>query len=169
MTFPNNVLFISFYNLYNIGQIATFPSPINIKNIKHLSTNDIGICHECNKKRPYKNWCNPCYSSHFKKSFGKWTSGNKSLDKFIRKSQLSSISRMNCLEWIPRYHLTDVELLYNNDYGSVYSANWIDGFIINWNKGEKCWNRCNYGVKVILKTFMNDDDFADFLHEVKLK
>lgn len=149
------------------GQIATFPSPINIKNIKHLSTDDIGICHECNKKRPYKNWCNPCYSPHFKKSFGKWTSGNKSLDKFIRKSQLSSISRMNCLEWIPRYHLTDVELLYNNDYGSVYSANWIDGFIINWNKGEKCWNRCNYGVKVILKTFMNDDDFADFLHEPK--
>ncbi|CAG8497266.1 87_t:CDS:2 [Rhizophagus irregularis] len=84
------------------GQIATFPSPINIKNIKHLSTDDIGICHECNKKRPYKNWCNPCYSSHFKKSFG-----------------------------------------------------------------EKCWNRCNYGVKVILKTFMNDDDFADFLHEPK--
>ncbi|CAB4405134.1 unnamed protein product [Rhizophagus irregularis] len=71
------------------GQIATFPSPINIKNIKHLSTDDIGICHECNKKRPYKNWC------------------------------------------------------------------------------EKCWNRCNYGVKVILKTFMNDDDFADFLHEPK--
>jgi hypothetical protein len=75
---------------------------------------------------------------------------------------------MSCLEWIPRYHLTDVELLCTNNYGSVYSAIWIDGFIINWNKGEKCWNRCNYGVKVILKTFMsnNDDDFTDFLHEV---
>ncbi|GES79652.1 kinase-like domain-containing protein [Rhizophagus clarus] len=148
------------------GQIATFPSPINIK---HLSTDEIGICHECNKKRPYKNWCNPCYSSHFRKSFRKWTSGNKLLDKFIRKSQLSSISRMNCLEWIPRYHLTDVELLCNNDSGSVYSAIWIDGFIIDWNKSEKFWNRCNYGVKVILKTFMNhnDDEFVDFLREPK--
>jgi hypothetical protein len=95
------------------------------------------------------------------------------LDKFIRKSQLSSTSRTNCLEWIPKYHLTDIELLHSNDYGSVYSATWIDGFIINWNKGEKCWNRCNYSVKVILKTFMNNqnnDDYSstDFLYEVNI-
>ncbi|RIA93844.1 kinase-like domain-containing protein [Glomus cerebriforme] len=162
----------SIFKTYKIeqGQIATFPSVSNINDNKQLSTtsDDIGICRECNKKRPYKSWCNPCYSSHFRKSFGKWTSGNKLLDKFIRKSQLSSTNGINCLEWIPRYHLTDVELLCENDSGRVYSANWVDGFILNWNKSEKCWNRCNYDVKVILKTFINnDDDTADFLHEPK--
>ncbi|CAG8680528.1 7022_t:CDS:2, partial [Funneliformis caledonium] len=145
--------------------IATFPSATNLK----LQPADkIGICNECNKKRPNKNWCKPCYSSHFKKSFNKWTSGSKILNKFIHKSQLSSTSRTSCLEWIPRYHLTDVELLSKNNYCSVYSAIWVDGFIVNWNKDDKCWNRCS-GVKVILKTFtkIDNDVSTDFLHEPK--
>ena len=108
-------MFITFVTPSDIGQIATFPSAANIVQPADV----IGICYECNKKRPYKNWCNPCYSSHFKKSFGKWTSGNKTLDKFIRTSQLSSTSRMNCLEWIPKYHLTDVELLHSNNDSSL--------------------------------------------------
>ena len=151
-----------------IGQITKIPSAISDE--KQWFANELEICSECKKKQLHKNWCNKCYSSHFKKSFGKWTSGNKILDKFIRKSQLSSVSRMNCLEWIPKHQLTDIKLLYANNRGSVYSAVWLDGFIVNWNKAEKCWNRinrCNYGIKVILKTFMKDDD--DFsLHEVNI-
>src|SRR5687767_8116336 len=55
-----------------------------------------GLCNECSQpntghygsyNRYY--WCQSCNSKYFQQDFDKWTSGNKEIDEFLQKFQLS--------------------------------------------------------------------------------
>ncbi|RHZ85729.1 hypothetical protein Glove_61g19 [Diversispora epigaea] len=54
------------------------------------------VCSECNQERDDSRWCKPCYLTHVKNDFDKWTSGNNIIDKFIQDAQLNA----NYEKWI---------------------------------------------------------------------
>uniref|UniRef100_U9SLJ9 Uncharacterized protein n=1 Tax=Rhizophagus irregularis (strain DAOM 181602 / DAOM 197198 / MUCL 43194) TaxID=747089 RepID=U9SLJ9_RHIID len=68
-----------------------------------------------------------CYAIQFQQNFINWTSGNKDIDKFIRDAQKIG----------------------------VYRANWIDGFIDEWNDYSQNWDRCNQNMVVTIKRLNN--------------
>src|SRR5687767_13769876 len=68
---------------------------------------DYGTCSNCGERNTSYNWCQICRSKHFISCFVRWTSGNRDIDKFIRNTQIKSLSRNRVLEWIPYEQLTN--------------------------------------------------------------
>ena len=102
--------------------------------LNYLNTNDI-ICEKCN---------NICNVKHFQLNFKNWTSGNNDIDKFIQDTQLSAHNNaLKALEWISYDRFYDIEYIAKGGFGKVYRANWIDGFIWNWDNKNQNWERHN--------------------------
>src|SRR5271169_5646054 len=112
-------------------------------------------CKECNKKNTGYEWCNACNAKHFQQNFKNWTSGNDDIDKFIQDAQLSAEHSFQVLEWIPYNRFYDINYIAKGGFGKVYRANWIDGYITNWDNTKKCWNRRNPNKFVALKSLNN--------------
>ena len=107
------------------------------------------ICEKCNKV---------CNSIHFQQNFKNWTSGNNDIDKFIQDTQLSVHTSWikNALEWIPYYRLYDVKYIAEeHEFGKVYRANWIDGYLNEWNDENQNWERKDQNMLVILRILNN--------------
>src|SRR5436190_5670505 len=102
---------------------------------------EYGLCEECSQPNTNYNWCQSCNSKHFQQEFNKWTSGNKEIDEFIQKSQLSAINRYEVLEWVPYDRFKNIEHLAEGGFGTVYKAKWIDGYIQHWNNSQNKWYR----------------------------
>nr|CAG8563709.1 10110_t:CDS:2 [Entrophospora candida] len=121
-------------------------------------------CENCSNNFNSWNWCQPCNSKRFEKSFSKWTSNSFIIDKFIQKTQLSSKGHFNKLEWIPFERFKDINLINNESFSStIYEAIWIDGDILNWNHEKGEWMRFGQK-KVVLKTLEKitiDEGFFD--------
>src|SRR5215475_6070972 len=101
------------------------------------------ICKKCN------HICNTIY---FQRNFKNWTSGNNDIDKFIQDSQLSAHKdAKKALEWIPYDRFFKVKYIAKDKFSKVYNANWIDGFIINWDNKNQNWRRENQNMFVVLK------------------
>ncbi|RHZ85156.1 hypothetical protein Glove_71g2 [Diversispora epigaea] len=84
--------------------------------------------------------CNQCKATHFKNDFDKWTSGSKTIDKFIQDAQLNA-TRM---------------------------SRWIDGYIRNCNVKTLQWER-DVQCKVALKKIDGIGDInEDFLNEMAI-
>src|SRR4051794_11200537 len=92
-----------------------------------------GLCKECNQPNTGINWCQPCNSIHFQQDFDKWTSDNEEIDEFIRKFQLNATCYQEVLEWLPYEIFKNIEHLAESDFSTEYKAEWIDGYILNWN------------------------------------
>ncbi|EXX50530.1 Tpk1p [Rhizophagus irregularis DAOM 197198w] len=100
--------------------------------------------------------CNyTCNAIHFQQNFVDWTSGNDYIDKFIQDSQLSVHKNAEAtLEWIPYDRLYDIKYITKVGFCGIYRANWIDGYICNWNDKNKNWKR-DSNIVVILKVLNN--------------
>jgi hypothetical protein len=120
------------------------------------------ICKQCNKI---------CFTIYFQQNFGNWTSGNDDIDKFIRDSQLSAHFQPDlekALEWIPYDRFYDIKYIADEEFGKVYSANWIDECIDYWSDWANNWARDQHTF-VILKN-LNDPKIvtSEFINKVKL-
>ncbi|RHZ80114.1 hypothetical protein Glove_139g277 [Diversispora epigaea] len=89
------------------------------------------ICEECNQE--YNGlWCKPYSSTRFKNDFGKWTSGNETIDKFIQDAQLKADFVMKVIEWIPYDRFKGIKEIAKGGLGTIYYAEWVDGYIEDW-------------------------------------
>ncbi|RHZ48730.1 hypothetical protein Glove_543g91 [Diversispora epigaea] len=133
-----------------------------------------GICNECHQNNVGFNWCHPCNAKQFQNEFGKWTSEDREIDEFIQQIQLNANKRQEIIEWIPFDKLENVTYLAKGGFGTVYKANWLDGFI-EFHKKKKKWYRFgkqavwyrNGKQSVCLKSFDNSINKNDFLQEIK--
>ena len=108
---------------------------------------NISKCEKCDNK------CNAIY---FQYNFNNWTSGNNNIDKFIQSTQLSAHGNAaKALEWIPYNKLYDIKYIAESDFGKVYRARWIDGYINVWDNNSQNWKRYNQNMFVILKSLDN--------------
>src|SRR2546427_3814464 len=135
-----------------------------------MSVNDdfyYGLCEECNQINTSNGWCKACNAKHFQQNFEKWTSGNVDIDKFIQDTQLSANSYYEVLEWMPYDRFYDIEYIAKGGFGKVYRANWIDGYIHNWDIKNQNWKRPYPNKFVALKSLNNSKNVTlEFLNEV---
>ncbi|PKY63193.1 kinase-like protein, partial [Rhizophagus irregularis] len=100
-----------------------------------------------------------------------WTSGNNDIDKFIQETQLSehasNIRIRNALEWVPYDRFYDIKYIAKGGFGKVYRANWIDGYLVNWDDENKNWMRYNQNMFVALKSLDNSKNVTlEFMNEI---
>ncbi|RHZ44158.1 hypothetical protein Glove_756g14 [Diversispora epigaea] len=130
-------------------------------------------CSKCYQDNTGSNWCHPCNSKQFQNKFDKWTSGDEEIDKFIQQIQLNANKHQEIIEWIPFGRLENITYLAKGGFGTVYKANWLDGFIKfsyikkKWYIFDKdVWYR-NGKQSVCLKSFDSSTNKNDFLQEIK--
>ncbi|GES93623.1 kinase-like domain-containing protein [Rhizophagus clarus] len=156
---------------------------INYNNIKLEFVNEINKVYGITRNPETKNYmivlsgnlsngCNDvCYAIHayFKKNFWRWTSGNESIDYFIRYNQLSvhyEVSKV--LEWIPFDRFCDIKYIAKGGFGRVYKAYWIDGNMIYWDNDKENWKRAGQKL-VALKSLNNSENVtSEFMNEIML-
>ena len=69
---------------------------------------------------------------------------------------------------MPYDRFCDIKYIAKGGFGKVYRANWIDGFITNWDK-DKSWKRLYSNKLVALKSLNNSKNVTlEFLNEVYL-
>ncbi|RHZ88202.1 hypothetical protein Glove_25g52 [Diversispora epigaea] len=104
-------------------------------------------------------------TSQFQNEFDKWTSEDKEIDKFIQQIQLNARYK-EIIEWIPFNSLENVIYLAKGGFGTVYKAEWLNGFILDWDYEKKKWDR--FGKKTVcLKSLDNLINKNEFLQEIK--
>src|SRR5436309_16118725 len=124
-----------------------------------------GICGECYEPGTGWYWCQPCNAKRFKKNFKNWASGNKDIDELIQHSQLNATYLANCLEWVPFEKFQNVTYITRGGFGKIYSADWPEGCIENWDIENQKWKR--FSIQVALKSLDKSSDMGkDFLNEV---
>uniref|UniRef100_U9T8U6 Uncharacterized protein n=1 Tax=Rhizophagus irregularis (strain DAOM 181602 / DAOM 197198 / MUCL 43194) TaxID=747089 RepID=U9T8U6_RHIID len=140
---PENIS-LEFMNISMINRFYGITQDPKTKNYMIVLS---GKCKKCNQV------CNAIY---FQKKFESWTSGNDDIDKFIQDTQLSVHDNHNlfnkAIEWIPYNKFYDIK--YIKKIG-VYRANWIDGYIYEWDNENQNWKRFAQNMFVILKS-LND-------------
>uniref|UniRef100_U9TH97 Protein kinase domain-containing protein n=1 Tax=Rhizophagus irregularis (strain DAOM 181602 / DAOM 197198 / MUCL 43194) TaxID=747089 RepID=U9TH97_RHIID len=112
------------------------------------------ICKKCNSI---------CNAMHFQQNFDNWTSGNNDIDNFIQDTQLSEhafYEVKNTLEWIPYDRLYNIKYITKDEFGKVYRANWIDGFISYWDSKNQNWEREGHNMFVKLKSLNTPKNFT---------
>ncbi|RHZ86291.1 hypothetical protein Glove_52g96 [Diversispora epigaea] len=90
--------------------------------------------------------------------------GDREIDKFIQQIQLSANKYQEIIEWIPFGKLENVTYLAKGGFGTVYKADWLEGFIefsveVDWHRNGK--------QGVCLKSLDNLTNKNDFLQEIK--
>ncbi|RHZ85820.1 hypothetical protein Glove_60g89 [Diversispora epigaea] len=124
----------------------------------------LGKCSKCYQDNTGRNWCHHCNSKQFQNEFDKWTSGDREIDKFIQQVQLNANKYQGVIEWIPFGKLANVTYLAKGGFGTVYKADWLDGFIKF--SDQVVWHR-NGKQSVCLKSLGNSTNKNDFLQEIK--
>ncbi|RHZ84483.1 hypothetical protein Glove_81g67 [Diversispora epigaea] len=128
---------------------------------------DFEECIECKQRETGREWCRSCNAKHFQNEFGKWTSEDEEIDKFIQQTQLNAKMHQEIIEWIPFDRFENVTYLAKGGFGTVYKANWLDGSILYWYPEETNWYRPEEAKDVCLKSFDNSTSKDDFLQEIK--
>ncbi|RHZ80816.1 hypothetical protein Glove_132g290 [Diversispora epigaea] len=130
-------------------------------------------CSKCHQDNTGSLWCHPCNAKQFKNEFDEWTSGDGEIDTFIQQMQLNAKKHEEIIEWIPFDKLENVTYFSKGGFGTVYKAQWLDGFIRSYNKKkwykfgkQAVWHRNGKQV-VCLKSLDNSTNKNDFLQEIK--
>ncbi len=148
----------------------------------------ITVCSDCKQPMTNSYWCQNCNSKIFQREFGKWTSGNEHIDKFIQNTQLKAENLWEVIEWIPYNRLRNIQYLAEGGFGTIYRAIWLDGLIDYWDhrkrknyplENEDYENAKNENIKspldenekrghhVVLKSLNNSSNInEEFLNEV---
>ncbi|RGB35660.1 hypothetical protein C1646_111031 [Rhizophagus diaphanus] len=123
-------------------------------------------CKSCNQRYTNEEWCYSCQTNKFKFNFTNWTSGNKKIDDFIQRMQLSMNSGVDIpFEWIPYDQFDIIKVMDKDDSATVYSAKWKDG-PLRYNVDKKEYVR-NLNQTVDLKCVYDSQNIIDeFLNEV---
>ncbi|RHZ73219.1 hypothetical protein Glove_232g216 [Diversispora epigaea] len=129
------------------------------------------VCSECNQEYDeednYRLWCIPCNSTRLKNDFDNWTSGNELIDKFIQETHQNA-DYWKVLEWIPYDRFQDIKQIAKGGFGTIYYANWVNGYIENWSIENQQWDRSGQR-EVVLKKFNDVVDInEDFLNEMAI-
>ncbi|CAG8786418.1 21612_t:CDS:2, partial [Gigaspora rosea] len=96
-------------------------------------------------------------------NFKNWTSGNQKLDQLIQEYQLiNTINPTHMIEWIPFDHIDWVVHKAKGGFGSVYTARWIDGPIIDWDDFGQKFIRDGSTI-IILKSLDNSSNINENL------
>src|SRR4051794_12142530 len=111
----------------------------------------MNLCQGCNQMNRYR-WCHFCNAKRFQQKFKNWTSGNEDIDRRIRDAQSLAACYEKVLEWIPYDRFYDIKYIAKGGFGTVYKANWIDGYIRNWDYKIRNWRREGQGRHVALKS-----------------
>jgi len=128
-----------------------------------------GDCPDCGLERVGITWCQNCDINLLKENFSGWSSGDPTIDEFIKFTQLNSAGSMDYLEWIDFEKLEFVE---NKDkrgaFSSIYSAIWLEGPKLNLDEEADIWTRCG-PTKVILKRLDNSQNLSqEFMNKVSI-
>uniref|UniRef100_U9U2Q7 Uncharacterized protein n=1 Tax=Rhizophagus irregularis (strain DAOM 181602 / DAOM 197198 / MUCL 43194) TaxID=747089 RepID=U9U2Q7_RHIID len=151
---PNSLTILDFineikmdYEFYGITQNPRTKHYMMVLNDK---------CKKCN---------HACYAIHFQQNFESWTSGNDDIDKFIQNTQLSAHnSTKEVLEWIYYDKLCNIKYI---EKIGVYKANWIDGYINDWDNENQNWKRYGKSAIIVLKNLSNPKNITlDVINEV---
>ncbi|RHZ59058.1 hypothetical protein Glove_365g30 [Diversispora epigaea] len=94
-----------------------------------MTGDNLGKCSKCHQDNTGEKWCHSCNVKQFQNEFDKWTSGDQEIDKFIQQIQLNANKYREIIEWIPFERLGNVRYLAEGGFGTVYEADWLDGFI----------------------------------------
>ncbi|GET64505.1 kinase-like domain-containing protein [Rhizophagus irregularis DAOM 181602=DAOM 197198] len=99
-----------------------------------------------------------CYAMRFQQNFKNWTSGNDNIDKFIQDTQLSAHEDVReVLEWIPYDRLYNIKYIAKDEFGKgkVYRANWIDGYISDYEDDESLDSESKNWIREGCNMFVN--------------
>ncbi|GES99709.1 kinase-like domain-containing protein [Rhizophagus clarus] len=129
----------------------------------------MSLCKKCNQTDENYKWCKVCNAKRFQQNFINWTSGNNDIDKIIQNSQLFANNPEKVLEWISYDRFYSIKYIAKGGFGEVYKANWIDGFITNWDIEKQNWKRICQNKDVALKSLYNSRNVTmEFLEEITL-
>ncbi|CAG8579882.1 10342_t:CDS:2, partial [Dentiscutata heterogama] len=124
-------------------------------------------CSNCNYPFAFLKWCMHCDRNQFKKQYENksWTSGNVLIDNLILDSQLSIKYPNGYIQWIPYEQFTNIEFKANGGFGTVYKANWVEGFGV-WDYALGKRDRQN-NTPVALKELKSSENMGeDFSKEI---
>ncbi|GBC40329.2 kinase-like domain-containing protein [Rhizophagus irregularis DAOM 181602=DAOM 197198] len=102
------------------------------------------------------------------------TSDNNEIDKFIKDTQSSAHNDVRgVLEWIPYDRFYGVKYISKDEFGEVYRANWVDGYISNfqsWDDVNQNWERNNFNMFVNLKILNTPNDLTfELANKIKIE
>ncbi|RIB27635.1 kinase-like domain-containing protein [Gigaspora rosea] len=133
--------------------------------LRQKGREEYGTCQVCNRFNTNYDWCHYCDTEKLTQG---WTSGDKIIDKFIKKTQKKAEYYTDLyLEWIPIESIAYIQKIDQDKTNFNYSAIWLEGereykkLFYPWMKGR------SPPIKVMLKTLPNSDDLRDLLNELK--
>ena len=94
----------------------------------------------------------------------KWASGNETIDKLIKSTQLEATKydNDNYLQWISYDKLKDIEKIDEGCFATIYHATWIDGEkYIDKQSKERIIKDRNVALKKLYNSQKVSDDFLD--------
>ena len=122
-------------------------------------------CPTCNRYNTAYSWCQTCDTQLLTQG---WTSGNETIDKLIKSTQLKATKYDNkCyLQWLTYDELKDTEKIGEGGFSIIYKAIWINGEkYIDYDKNK----RSSKDRIVALKKLNNSQNISDdFLNEVNI-
>ncbi|CAG8454450.1 455_t:CDS:2, partial [Gigaspora rosea] len=102
--------------------------------------------------------------AHLKNNIHNWTSGNEFLDDLIQSSQMRS-TLDTIIEWVPIDHFEEIEFKSKGGFGSIFTATWIDGRIVDWDEKAQKFVRSK-PEKIVLKLLDKSNNASiDFFKE----
>ncbi|EXX55926.1 Cdc15p [Rhizophagus irregularis DAOM 197198w] len=163
------------------SQVFTFsnlPKPVNSSivisylkgtNNKENNQADNKICSYCHKLFIEKLWCKECDPYCMIEG---WTSGNLSIDKFIKGSIYNARQSSNSkfLEWVSFNRFTDIDQIGKGGFAKVYSAIWIDGKSKYEKLNDGSWKKLeSKPTKVALKKLNGSQNISSkYLNELEI-
>ncbi|PKC59153.1 kinase-like protein [Rhizophagus irregularis] len=112
------------------------------------------VCENCNQKCLATLYCEYCVRNYLKSNFSNWTSGNNVIDNLIKNCQMETLRPNVIIEWIPFNNLENIKYLTKGGFSEIYTADWIDGYYIEWDSKEQQLIRSGTHA-VILKELKN--------------
>ncbi|CAJ0863938.1 4934_t:CDS:2 [Entrophospora sp. SA101] len=153
---------------HNLQGEAKNPEDVTNKEKKEVPTitKPKRKCLECGNPNIKYKFCMICEKQYFIRNFSQWTSNNVEIDKFIKYTQTNAVAQVEFFEWIKWNEFDLIEYENSGLYSTVYSAYWIDGPILLWEKTMDCYIR-NGPIKVAIKRFNNSQNISrEFIDRV---
>ena len=126
---------------------------------EYLRYEKYGECPTCNKYNTNWTWCQSCNPKLLTEG---WTSGNETLDEFIKITQIKSTNYhySNHLQWIPYNDLTNIEKMCEGGFATIPKATWLNGYkSVNYKDNK----RISKNMPVALKKLHNSHNISDEL------